>query len=208
MAVMAKGGKATRWILLIAFASLLAVAIRRPGGGLKRMPTPEFSEGAIGRAVDFDLLGGFELELPEIVEDERGLFVHANTPFFGKVPKEVREMDGRLVTVAGFMQPITLNKGRVAEFFLLRDRDSCCFGGTPRVNHWISVRMTNGAVAAGLGRPVAVTGRLSVREMRSEGVVVGIYSMEAGKVDEWKTGAKSSTQETPMSDIPTVTPRE
>lgn len=164
-------------------AALLAVVARRPAN-----PPGRGGEGG-AEAVDFDLLGGFELELPEIIENEQGLFVHADTPILDKVPAAVRELDGRTVTVSGFMQPISLRKGRVEEFLLLRDRDTCCFGGTPQVNHWIAVNLTNGPATARLGRPVSVTGRLSVRELRAEGVIVGLYTMAANNVSDWDAGS-------------------
>jgi len=174
-----------RWSLLLVAAAILLVLARRPGGSPEQRPLPAASASASGRQIGFDALGGFELELPEIVEDEQGLFVHANTPIMDKVPPGVRELDGERVSVSGFMQPITLRKGKVTEFLLLRDRDTCCFGGTPQVNHWIGVNLTNAPVAAKLGRPITVSGVLTVREIRAEGVIVGLYTMQADDVRDW-----------------------
>jgi len=42
--------------------------------------------------------------------------------------------------------------------------------------------MINGTTAAQLGRPVVVEGRLRVGEIRTEGVLVGLFHMEAGRV--------------------------
>jgi len=160
---------------------LLLIWARRPND-----PASMPGQDAVSpRPVGFDLLGDFEVVLPRVIEDEQGLFVHADTPVLHHLPPAVRALDGKRVNVSGFMQPITLNKGKVDEFLLLRDRDTCCFGGTPRVNHWIGVKMTTGATAARLGRPVSVTGRLAVREIRVEGVVVGLYTLEAEAVSDW-----------------------
>lgn len=173
-----------RFGLLAAFAILLALTLRQPGDGLRKAPLPEAAKDDAAVMAGFDLLAGFELTLPEVIENEQGLLVHADTPVIDGVPEGVRQLDGRTVTVSGFMQPVSLRRGTVDEFLLLRDRDTCCFGGTPKVNHWIGVQVANSPVEARLGRPITVTGRLSVREIRSEGVVVGLYTLEALRVEK------------------------
>lgn len=130
----------------------------------------------------FDRLGAFPVTMPKIIEDEEGMYMHENIPIIDQVPPEIRSLNGRKVIVAGFMQPITLNKGKVSEFLLFRDRDTCCFGGTPMINHWIGVKLTNATTKAKLGRPIQVRGVLTVREIRMDGILVGLYSMQADAV--------------------------
>lgn len=134
--------------------------------------------------VGFDQLGAYEIRMPELVETKEGLLVHAAGSISNQIPANIRNLDGRLVTVAGFMQPISLKKGKVSEFLLFRDLDTCCFGGTPQLNHWIGVVLTNGTTPAKLGRPVTVEGRLYVREIRTDGVLVGVYRLEASRVTD------------------------
>ena len=82
------------------------------------------------------------------------------------------------------MQPIRMDKAQVTEFLLFRDRDTCCFGGIPSLNHWIGVKLTNAPTAAKLGRPVTVRGHITVGEIRSDGFLVGLYSMQADEVTD------------------------
>ncbi len=130
----------------------------------------------------FDRLGAYPVTMPKVIEDEQGMYMHDKTPIIDQVPADIRSLNGRTVIVAGFMQPITLNKGKVSEFLLLRDRDTCCFGGTPMINHWIAVKLTNGTTEAKLGRPIQVRGVLNVREIRTDGILVGLYTMTADAV--------------------------
>ena len=130
----------------------------------------------------FDRLGAFPVEMPKLLEDAQGMYMHAKTSITNQVPPEILALDGRRVVVAGFMQPIILSKGKVNEFLLLRDRDTCCFGGTPEINHWIGIKLTDGTTEAKLGRPVYVRGVLRVREIRTDGILVGLYTMQADAV--------------------------
>jgi len=151
-----------------------------PAAGLSQAPVP----------VGFDRLGAFPIQMPELVETPQGLLVHAPGSISNQIPPDIRRLDGRLVSVSGFMQPVSLKKDKVSEFLLFRDRGTCCFGGTPQINHWIGVVLTNGLTEARLGRPVTVEGRLYVREIRADGALVGIYRMEASRVTDAEPPAR------------------
>ena len=60
------------------------------------------------------------------------------------IPEEVRAWDGKVVVVTGFMNPVRFDREGVSEFLLVKDILGCCFGATPRMNHWIRVRMKEG----------------------------------------------------------------
>lgn len=134
--------------------------------------------------VGFDRLGEFEVKLPPAVENADGLYVQAQTSISNQIPADILALNGRQVLISGFMQPMTMNKGKVTEFLLYRDRDTCCFGGVPAINHWIGVKLTNAPTAAKLGRPITVRGHIKVGEIRSEGFLVGLYTMEADQVTD------------------------
>ena len=134
--------------------------------------------------VGFDKLGAFPIQPPPVTTNAQGLYVQAPTSIADQIPTNIVALNGRQVLISGFMQPIRLDKGRVSEFLLFRDRDTCCFGGTPAINHWIGVKLTNDATAAKLGRPITVRGTLTVGEIRSDGFLVGLYSMLANEVTD------------------------
>ena len=67
---------------------------------------------------------------------------------------------------------------------LVRDLLSCCFGQSPEINHWISVRLTGGPVQPILGRTCSVIGTFHVEEIRDHGVLIGIYRMEVEAVED------------------------
>lgn len=176
-----------RIALLIGIAFTIALETGREAPRPIKPPSSADSETATSTnaplvAAGFDRLGAFPVEMPRLLEDAQGMYFHAEDSIISQVPPEIRGLDGRRVVVTGFMQPITLNKGKVNEFLLLRDRDTCCFGGRPEINHWIGIKLTNGITEAKLGRPVHVRGVLNVREIRTDGILVGLYTMEADAV--------------------------
>lgn len=134
--------------------------------------------------VGFDKLGAFPILPPAVTTNAQGLYIQAQTSISNQIPADIRALNGRRILISGFMQPIRLDKGKVSEFLLFRDRDTCCFGGTPAINHWIGVKLTNDATAAKLGRPITVRGHLKVGEIRSEGFLVGLYTMEVDQVTD------------------------
>jgi hypothetical protein len=181
--------------LVLSVAVVIAMELTRP----EPPPPPSPREGAAAEPVaptpvkpgadlvvkvGFDRLGAYPVKMPELIETPEGLIVHATGSITNQIPPVIRALNGRQVVVTGFMQPLSLRNGQVNEFLLFRDRGTCCFGGTPQINHWIGVLLTNGMTAAKLGRPVAVEGRLDVDEIRTEGVLVGLYRIAASRVSD------------------------
>lgn len=162
----------------------------------KAPPPPELTQESVATTastnnipttpieVGFDKLGAFPIQPPAVTTNAQGLYVQAQASISNQIPADIRALNGRRVLISGFMQPIRLDKGKVSEFLLFRDRDTCCFGGTPAINHWIGVKLTNDATAAKLGRPITVRGHLKVGEIRSEGFLVGLYTMEVDQVTD------------------------
>lgn len=101
------------------------------------------------------------------------------------IPEGVRRLHGRDVLTMGFMLPLNLDsRGRVTSFLLLRDQSLCCFGQMPRVNDYIAVQMKEGKTApSAADEPILVSGRLEVGAMVEQGLILGIYKMEATLVE-------------------------
>ena len=139
-------------------------------------------EGIVAIGCVVDKLGGFELSL-NVFTNSEGLLQHDPTPITNHIPAEILSLNKQEIVIDGFMQPVTMEDGRINEFLLMRDRATCCFGGTPEIHHWIHVKAEEGLAWAELGVPVRVCGILDVEEMRSDGVVLGIYKMNAKLVE-------------------------
>ncbi len=104
-------------------------------------------------------------------------------PTSALVPEAVRALNGRAVSIQGYMVPVEYDDEGTTRFVLLRCTLACCFGKLPRVNEWIDVTVIGGKkVPCVQDRPVEVSGRLIVKEDLQEGSLVGLYSLEAEKV--------------------------
>ena len=136
--------------------------------------------------VEWSTLSGFKYDTYEVLND-----VDGGRPFTRSddvIPPNVKALDGRRVTVTGFLMPLRLKKGLVTEFLLFKDQASCCFGPAAKMNHYIRVKMTNeGFPPPGSLVPYRVTGVLRVGEINVQGYLTGIYQLEADRVVQKKS---------------------
>jgi hypothetical protein len=137
------------------------------------LPVPEWS-GNDGEPslVSFEFLAGYDYE-----GNAAALGIDGPSED-SAIPEAVRELDGRLVAIQGFMLPLRLEGGLVTELLLMRDQSMCCFGVIPRMNDWVGVTMAAPGVKALMDQPVIVYGRLHVGETYDEGLLTRIYHME------------------------------
>lgn len=111
--------------------------------------------------VDFSFLGGYRYRNDD------------------DIPEPVRDLDGKMVEVSGFMLPVDTSKGRVSSFLILRSRMACCFGVMPEENEFVFARMPEGDTVDYMNdTPVTVTGILNVGKRN---VVSGIYTLEVSR---------------------------
>jgi hypothetical protein len=101
------------------------------------------------------------------------------------VPAKIRALDGRKVSVDGFVFPYDQSLTGITSFMLAMDEDDCGFGdGFTGMNGWIDVRMKPGTTLKwdGVGR-VVVRGTLSVgEEFDEDGYVLSLYRLTADSV--------------------------
>jgi hypothetical protein len=149
-------------VFSILFVSILGIHYRpKPVFDYSTVNALETENGAI--KADFDFLGGFDYE-----KDER-------------IPEKVKELNGKTVSVTGFMLPIDFDSGVVKSFMLLNNQMGCCFGVMPRVNEFVYIEMPEGKSTKYMTDiPLRVTGRL---ELVKQNLAGGIYSMTADKVE-------------------------
>lgn len=141
-------------------------------------PQPEVMEGGFLR-IGFDRLSGFKFDVYEVYSE-----TNAGRPLLRSddtIPPDIQALDGRRVSVRGFVLPLRLKRGKVIEFLLLRDQGTCCFGPQAQINHFMRVRHPAGAEFEN-GLAYRVGGTLRVGEVYVQGYLTGIYNLDAEQV--------------------------
>jgi len=97
-----------------------------------------------------------------------------------KLPKEVTDLDEKLVEIRGFMQRETPGSEPVNSFLLINDACGC--NGTPKLNEIVFCTLPDGVTTDIKPGVVTVTGKLYVGEEKEDGVVIMIYQLDADTV--------------------------
>ncbi len=141
-------------------------------------------EGHEYLTVGFDYLSGFEYVIPEEGSTNAVTKVDASKD---QIPKTVRSLNNQRVALKGFMLPLKVEGGLITELLVMRDQSMCCYGSVPKINEWVSVKMTSKGVKPIMDQAVTLYGKLKVGEIRENGYLVGIYEMDgesmAGPLD-------------------------
>ncbi len=124
-------------------------------------------------AVGFDKLSAFKYDVPEDTPDAK-----PNTDPDKQIPETVKAFDGKRVSLKGFMLPLKVEQGLVTELLIMRDQSMCCYGTVPKINEWVSVKMTSKGVKPVMDQAVTMLGKLKVGAIRENGYLVGIYQMD------------------------------
>lgn len=130
--------------------------------------------------VGFDKLAGFEYEVPEEEYDPDKKPDPKNQP--DQIPADVKAFNNKRVALKGFMMPLKVEDGLITEMLIMRDQSACCYGTVPKINEWVSVKMTGKGVKPIMDQTITVYGRLKVGEMRENGYLIGIYEMDGEKI--------------------------
>jgi hypothetical protein len=128
--------------------------------------------------VGFDKLSAFHYIMPDEVSP-------TNQPPADQFPPAIKALNEKPIALRGFMLPLKVDQGLVTEMLIMRDQSMCCFGTSPKINEWVSVRMTEKGVKPVMDQPVTLFGKLKVGEMRENGYLVGIYELMGDKM-EWE----------------------
>ncbi|HSY20011.1 MAG TPA: hypothetical protein VK815_16825 [Candidatus Acidoferrales bacterium] len=99
-----------------------------------------------------------------------------------QVPGPVKALSEKPAGVTGFMLPVRVEGGLTSNFLLLRNQSACCYGVIPRVNEWVIVRMAGRGVKPVMDVPVTALGTFHVGEMRENGQLVGIYTLDCNQL--------------------------
>lgn len=129
--------------------------------------------------VAFDHLAGFTYTVPDGPVETNQISGAAS-----QIPADVQSLDRQFVSLKGFMLPLKVEKGLVTELLLMRDQSMCCYGVVPRINEWVSVKMTGGGVKPVMDTAVTLYGTLKVGEIFESGYLVGIYELAGERMSD------------------------
>ncbi|MFN0135718.1 MAG: hypothetical protein ACKVS9_06320 [Phycisphaerae bacterium] len=143
------------------------------GGELKPVGQPDRDRaGYLGIAWE-DLLS-FHFELVGLGERLRS----------GKredvLPKRLLDLDGKQVSIGGFIMPVVVQGDRCKSFMLVRSRMFCCFGAPLGLTDWVLVELDGGkSIKPVQDMPITVFGTLSVKPESSDGLVLSLLEIRA-----------------------------
>ncbi|NBV24137.1 MAG: DUF3299 domain-containing protein [Proteobacteria bacterium] len=154
-----------------------------PAATAAKAPTP----GAVQKdgdflVVGFDRLAGFVYDIPDDVPAPTNAPAKVVTPPKEQIPATVKAFDKQRVALKGFMLPLKVEGGLITELLIMRDQSMCCYGSVPKINEWVSVKMTGKGVKPIMDQAVTLYGKLHVGEIRENGYLVGIYQMDGERV--------------------------
>ena len=133
---------------------------------------------------NFDKLAGYSFD---ITDDLLGPITNdvawAAEKTDAMIPGPVRALNNKLVSIKGFMLPLKVEGGVVTELLIMKDQSMCCYGSTPKINEWVSVKMKSKGVKALMDQPVTLFGQLHVGEARENGYLVGIYRLDGERME-------------------------
>jgi len=101
-----------------------------------------------------------------------------------KLPDNILRWNGKLVRATGYMNP-----GRqvlkVKEFELVMNKNTCCYGSRPKMNHFFQVGLLvkkKEDLTVFTSEPITVTGRFVVEETWDGDWQLGLYWLKDAKV--------------------------
>lgn len=166
---------------------LLTASVQKPAdaetGAKAPAATAAHSSNPDFLSVGFDTLAGYYYELPS----NDGETIKLADPQLAQpkeqIPAPIKALNSKKIAVQGFMVPVKIEKGATKQFLLVKDQSLCCFGRMPRMNEWVSVKMSGDRATKFIGdQAVTVFGTISVGEEIEKGEVLSIYRMEADDV--------------------------
>lgn len=133
--------------------------------------------------VPFSFLGDYWLDEPDWRQLADSEYI-ASLSYDTEIPDAVKQIDGKKVSITGFMLPIDVDEGKVKRFLLLKSTMSCCFGVAPRINEVIYVESSKKQkIQTVMDMPITVFGKLSVgQQFREDLMLMGVYQLELDEV--------------------------
>ena len=102
------------------------------------------------------------------------------------IPERYRNLDGKKVLLQGEVAPADFSAGRGSAFELWYSVAKCCFGGPPKVQHFVKCRVDKG------GKPlpewiyagqVKVFGTLHVKVQKEGELIKSVYQLDIERIE-------------------------
>jgi hypothetical protein len=118
------------------------------------------------------------------------------------IPPKLQSVNGKLVSIAGYMIPLSTAK-EISEFMLIQyPFFGCCYSIPPEPNETVLVSMPKGKSVDYLEKPIRVTGRFIVNDTKIDGFTVSLYRIESAKIAITSANDKDIKQHTGRGWIP------
>ena len=138
-------------------------------------PPPKVKDGY--QALTLDRLSSFEYPLN--LDGTVGELDDGSKP---TIPKEIRALDQKKVSISGYAMPLDFRQTEVTFFILNRNQLQCCYGQEPQINEYCVVMM-KGPTKIHLDKPVTVSGVISVGEYSEGGMLICLYRLSGVSVE-------------------------
>jgi hypothetical protein len=132
--------------------------------------------------VSFERLSAFRFLVTDQMVDNRSDSRTESANCLEQIPQDVLALNGKDVSLTGFMLPMKYEGKLTTEFLLLKNQSLCCYGKPPRITEWVNVRMARKGIKPIMDEPVTVCGIFHVGEVRQNGELLGVYRLDADKV--------------------------
>ena len=95
-----------------------------------------------------------------------------------RVHPDLAELEGKPLFLKGYMYPEQQLDG-ISSFILCRDNGQCCFGGQPKVEDMIKVKLSDGQTARYSDQMISVAGVFRLRDLRKAGNLEPAFELDA-----------------------------
>lgn len=129
--------------------------------------------------VGFQKLSAFRFFITDQMVDKASDSLAATPGCLAQIPDDVKALNDKDVSISGFMLPMKFEGKLATEFLLLRNQSLCCYGKAPTITEWVTVKAPGKGVKPIMDVPVTVSGVFHVGDVRENGELVGIYSLDA-----------------------------
>lgn len=134
-----------------------------PDSAVETRPSKE-DEAQMANGVEERRSSESALAKGDINFDDLKFDLEKDAPFESSMITEgLKQLDGRDVTLRGYILPSTLfSETNISQFVLVRDNQECCFGPGAALYDCVMVQMVDGNTTDFVTRPVTVAGRFVI----------------------------------------------
>jgi len=165
--------------ILLSLAAAAFIVGTRCAAAEPAAPPVSFSVVQGHLKVGFDQLASFPFDTPDASAEPASA-----AALEGAIPARIKALDGKQVMVTGYMLPVKMDGDQTTEFLLVVSPMLCCYGMVPRMNEWILVRMAKGGSQVVMDTPIQFFGRLHVKPVAENGMMIGIYFLDGEKMGD------------------------